>query len=622
MLGHGFRKGDVPSGSPLRLSEANGRVVVKRRWNDGSVKHAIIVGRTDLAANTPKTISIVIGTPAAGTDLTAASIQSAAPNASVQCGSIGTVNLSSLLGAPFRTWMSTPEMVECHYRSAVGSDPNLSVWFYVRLWAGGRMWVRAIVENGYLNQTPGTKSYAATVTIGGAGVVNGQSVSHHAFTRWTAEGWIGGDPGITPMHNPAYLISTRLVPNYWKRSPSSAALNGLRQTYAPMQLAPNTATMGDGGFGDYIGVLPNQSALYVTSGDQRAYRAALTGSSAFNTYSIYRKSSATNRTPRPSDFPSTAIDGGTFNLGNPTAIWELNHLVNEGYVAYLISGDYWHYETLAGNASICYLCISTGNGTGVNKILRAETRGVAWMLNTVGHFCAIAPNENEATADAAIVSDYQTLLANNATYWAGQTGVVGMNPLGSLYQFSLGAWSGTGSVAPWMTDFWVIVNGQISRMEPIASMTNWNVMRDWMYRWVVGRLGTGGASNWHFSRAGSEYGISISALNNTAPSSFFTSWGQCWTATYGSANGESANTLAGTRGSSSDPVRAAVNHRWGVLISAISYAVEDRASGADAAWARLTGASNWAALEAGDAAPANFNDTPIWGIVPRGFGGT
>lgn len=249
MLGQAFRKGDVPAGTELRLTESTGRVVVKRRWNDGSVKHAVIVGRTDLTANTPKSIGILAGTPTTGINLTATDIQGAAPAAFVQCGSIGTVNLSGLLSAPFRTWISTPEMVECHYRSAVGNDPNLVVWFHVRLWAGGRVWVRAIVENGYLNQSPGTKSFTATVAIGGSNVVNAQAITQYQFTRWTAEGWIGGDPAITPSHNVAYLISTRLVPNYWKRSPSLATLSALRQTYAPMQLSPQPVAMSGTGFG-------------------------------------------------------------------------------------------------------------------------------------------------------------------------------------------------------------------------------------------------------------------------------------------------------------------------------------------------------------------------------------
>jgi hypothetical protein len=50
---------------------------------------------------------------------------------------------------------------------------------------------------------------------------------------------------------------------------------------------------------------------------------------------------------------------------------------------------------------------------------------------------------------------------------------------------------------------------------------------------------------------------------------------------------------------------------------AIAYAVDHGAPGAAAAFARLTGASNWNAI-----ATSGFDDLPIWGIVPRGTLGT
>lgn len=625
MLGQAFRKGDVPAGTELRLTESTGRVVVKRRWNDGSVKHAVIVGRTDLTANTPKSIGILAGTPTTGINLTATDIQGAAPAAFVQCGSIGTVNLSGLLSAPFRTWISTPEMVECHYRSAVGNDPNLVVWFHVRLWAGGRVWVRAIVENGYLNQSPGTKSFTATVAIGGSNVVNAQAITQYQFTRWTAEGWIGGDPAITPSHNVAYLISTRLVPNYWKRSPSLATLSALRQTYAPMQLSPQPVAMSGTGFGYFMGVLPNWSALYVTSGDVRAYRATITASSAFNTYSVCRRDSGTNRVLRPSQHPTTTFlgvgAGGQFSIGNAAGEWENAHLPNEGYVAYLCTGDYWHYETMAFNASACYLSVSSSAGSGVNRVLYAQTRATGWMLNVLGHFCAIAPTEGEAASDTAVVTDYQALLASNATAFYNASQLPGQNQLGTPYQYGLGEWAGVGSVAPWMNDFWVAANGQISNMDPLTNLTSLNGLRDYMYRWVVGRLGPTGADNYHFSRAGNQYGIVIASSDTSDETQFFDSWGQVWAATFGGANAETTNTLQGA-GGSGDPAEAATNQRWGPVLTAMAYAVEHNATGAAAAWARFTGASNWSALENGSGAPANFHDTPLWGIVPRGFGGT
>ena len=612
MAGVAFAKGAVPAGVGLVTSEASSSVVVKRRWNDGSAKHAVVCGLSSLTAGVGKQVSLQAGTRG-GTALTAASIQAAAPTASVQLGANGTVMLGSLLASPFRTWVSTPDMVECHYRASVTAD--LAVWFHVRLWSNGRLWVRAIAENGYTTGSPTTQAYVATVIIGGSTVYSA-SVNHYAFTRWTATGWVGTAATVRTAHVPAELIATRLVPNYWKRSPSATKLNAQVRTYAPMQLSPQPVSMGDAGFGEYIGVLPNWSALFVTSADARAYDATLVASNTLNSYSICRRSAATNRLSRPSDFPTFGL--GEYSSSNPLGAWEVAHLVNEGYAAYLATGDYWHLETLGFNASYCYLTISTTNGQGVNKILRGETRAVGWMLNVVGHYCSIAPVEGEAAADSAIVSDYQTLLANNVAHWSSQIGVSGQNQLGSPYQYSLGAWSGTGSVAPWMTDFWVIVNGALCKMDPLPTMTSWQALRDWMYRWIVGRFGPTGSENFHFSRGGSEYGINISASNLTDPTTFFDSWGAVWTATFGSPNAETTNTLYSTNpGASNDPAYASGNHRWGVAVAAFAYAVDDSASGVSAAWSRFTGASNWSAIEG-----SNFSDVPLWGIVPSGYGGT
>ncbi|GMV31375.1 MAG: hypothetical protein AMXMBFR59_35000 [Rhodanobacteraceae bacterium] len=620
MLGHGFRKGDVPSGSELRLSEPNGRVVVKRRWNDGSVKHAVIVGRTDLTANTTKTISILIGTPAAGTDLTAADIQAAAPSATVQCGSIGTVNLSSLLGSPFRTWISTPEMVECHYRSAVGSDPNLNVWFYVRLWAGGRVWIRVIVENGYIGQSPGTKGYTGTVTIGGSQVYSG-SLSHYAFSRWTAEGWIGGNPNVTPSHNVSYLIGTKLVPNYWKRNPTSSDLNALAQTYSPLGFGPLPSNTGDGGYSPHIGMIPKWEALYVTTGDARAFRAAIVGSSAANGYALFRRP-ATNRLARISDYPTHTYAGsgnGTEVLNNSGSAWDVSHAPNSGYVAYLATGDYFHLETHGFAAQAFYFCLGSSGGS--SRILNQfQTRGVGWGFNIIGTWCGIAPLEGVDSGDADVINGFRTWFATNCQWFADRIDLPGQNQLGTVYQYSTGAWSGPGSVGPWMHDFWVQANGLVSDCEPLADQTQLVKLRNWMYRWIVGRLGPAGSSNYHFSRA-ARYGIVVDATGSQTfgpdERNFYDSWGDVWTATFGSPNAETTNALGGTLSNE------VVQGYWANLLPAIAYAVDHAAAGANEAWGRMTGASNWSTFEAGAHWSGDtWHNTPIWGVVPRGFGGT
>jgi hypothetical protein len=157
-------------------------------------------------------------------------------------------------------------------------------------------------------------------------------------------------------------------------------------------------------------------------------------------------------------------------------------------------------------------------------------------------------------------------------------------------------------------------------MQPLASMTNWDIARDWQYKWPVGLCGTSGATNYCFTQAGSRYGLCITDTDSTTnPTTFFDTFGECWEETFGSANStcNAGSALFSEVGQSNDVSKAATNHRWATLIQALAYAVDHGAAGADAAWARLTGASNWDAIEAGSASPDNFNDTPIWGVYPR-----
>jgi hypothetical protein len=238
-IGLGFKKGDASSSLSTSLSSY--QVAVTRTWSDGSIKHAIMSGRAALVQNVPLVVTVAAGTAPGGTALTSANIATATPSASVQCGAFGTVSLAGLLASPVRTWVSGAEMVECHYRADVGSS-LMSVWFHVRLFADGRVWLRAICENGYLDNGAGgvsagvDRSYVPTVAINGSTVYNnaGTALTHYDNTRWCVEGWIGGDPQVQPLHDVAYLRSTKLVPNYAYTAPSGTALNALAQSYSPM----------------------------------------------------------------------------------------------------------------------------------------------------------------------------------------------------------------------------------------------------------------------------------------------------------------------------------------------------------------------------------------------------
>src|SRR5204863_5703465 len=132
----------------------------------------------------------------------------------------------------------------------------------------------------------------------------------------------------------------------------------------------------------------------------------------------------------------------------------------------------------------------------------------------------------------------------------------------------------------------------------------------WKYRSVVGRLGTGAAGTYNYRDAAQytmNYAPTASAnyTNGTGP--WYASWGDVATAmSIPLADGGTA--LRGSSGA--DPATMQEGY-WGNLMPALAYAVDHNAAGAAAAYARLTGASNFSANA------TNFNDEPVWGIKPR-----
>jgi hypothetical protein len=631
-IGCVFQKGQFPSGSTLTLDQGTSQVLVKRLWNDNSVKHAVVSGHVSLTANVPLDIQVVSPAPAPGTALTSADIMTAAPAASLQCGAIGTVQLASLLATPFRTWVSGPEMVECHYRAKVGTDASLVAWFHVRLYRSGRMWVRVICENGYLDVNTVDKSYVPTVSIGGTQVYNngGASLTNYANTRWDQEGWIGGDPQITPKHNSAQLIATKLVPNYWKRNPSENALNGISplttdpfmvQAYKPMDHGGWSLTQGDTGFQYDIGLLPVWDALYCTSGDPRAYRAVTAAARSLGTYAIVWRDSANNLPTRPSGRPTGTIDGGGGGSNGTQAgatAWDMAHHGSAGYLAYIVTGDYYYLETMQHQAAVCYLCNGVSQGTGTSRVLKGQSRAMAWSLRTVGQLAAIGPSGGATDAGTvSVTSDYAALLAGNMTAWNTERQRPGQNQIGILYSYEVdtNAYNAAGVTATWQHNFASQTLGHLSDIEPLADPTALNAVRDFYYRWPTGLLGDSGATNFCFTYA-SSYTVKVSDIQTSDVTNFYDTWGQVFQATNGIANATCGSALLGSSGG--DPGVASSGY-WGNLMPAIAYAVDHGGTGAAAAFARMTGASNWTDIE--NCVPP-FDDLPNWGIVPRGTLGT
>src|SRR4029077_4473827 len=227
-----------------------------------------------------------------------------------------------------------------------------------------------------------------------------------------------------------------LVPNYWKRNPSAAALNGLGQNYSPMALVNWSPDSGDTGFQSPIGILPLWDALYCTSSDPRAYKAVVASSRSLGTYPVVWRDSADNLPTRPSGRPTYTMlgpgGGGQFQRAAGPFLWDNAHHGSGGYLAYIVTGDYYHLESIQHQAATCYLSNSSGDGSGTSRLLTGQSRAMAWQLRTVGQLAAIGPSDS-------LTSDYAALLSNNMAFWRGKLPdqMATQNPLGILYSFEM-----------------------------------------------------------------------------------------------------------------------------------------------------------------------------------------
>lgn len=646
-VGQAFQQGDVPSGNSV-VGIGALQVIPKNLWPDGSLKYAIVSGRANLVANVPMPISLNLGSPGAGSALTTANLRATNVTASIGAGSFGSASWSGAdFDSPFLTWVSGPEMSSWIYRKQIGADPHLVGWLEVRLYAGGAVEVLPWVENGYLLvSSPSNKSATYTFSLGGAQRFSqlADLLNHQRMvlaSGSTLSHWLGASPEITPVHDVAYLQATRLVPTYAGVTSSGSPLwSRITQSYTPLAQANYPTSMGATGYDGSIGPIPEWDVAYLTSqGDPRAYRGIVINGYAAGRYGIHFRDETTNRPPRFTSHPNLVLHNssgvsdigasstGTYTpaaTGTTPPAWKTSHHPSVGYMAYLLTGRFYFMEEIAFSATVGYLKQNSGgpyaNRQGSKGLLLSDagantTRGAAWSLRTLIQAATITPDSDPLHAE------YVTCFEENVNYYHGRfIATPNNNPQGVSAPYS----DYTPSAPPfmhsiWMEDFLTFSFGYGKDLVPIsaAAAAKLDAFLAWKYQSIVGRLGGGGATEYCY-RDAAQYTTAVAQLDAAnwdgadAPGTWYGTWGDIYTATLGHANDcASGTTLRGTSGASP----SSFDGYWGNLRPALAYAVDHGAVGAVAAYARLTGASNYAT------GAATLNDLPVWGVRPRNTGG-
>lgn len=657
-LGHAFKRGDVPAGSQMVGSISDLQVTPQTTWPDGSLKFAIVAGRAALTGGTPLSVTLSLGTPAAGTALALADLKATAVTASIDASAFGTVSWATTdWDGAFKEWVAGPKMSSWIYRKAVGADAHLVGWLEVRLWSGGEVEVLPWIENGYLNvASPINKSATYVFTLGGTQRMSAViDLKHHQRTPVISGAelayWLGTDPGVTPLADAAYLQASELVPTYRAVMAAGASRVAAQPTtFAPLQQGSfNYASdsMPSSGYQTPIGLLPEHDVLYLVA--NAADRAALYASVVRNGYSagryaIHFRDETTQRPPAFSAYPTLVLNGGqdhgikdtgasttsTYTpvpTGGSGPTWDLSHSPSVGYMAYLLTGRFYFKEEVQFAATANHFCITDymrggGGHNGYNPApgytgaagictgLSVQLRSGAWWFRTLTQALAATPDSGDP-----LRSELITCVENNCNFFHGIYVAQANNQLGVVEDPypSYGLVPGHADIAIWQQDFVAGAWGMaLSLGLPIGSTaaTKMSAFFAWKSSSIVGRLGT--SAGWNYINA-SVYTMPVSTVTppdyygGTGPWDTFKQAYDAKMAAYGGEDG-AISTTDGVLGmgfpQASDP------GMWHNLQPAIAYAVRHGVTGAQAAYDRMTAASNWSSIQ-----PA-FNLKPVWSIQP------
>lgn len=381
--GLSFAYGEVPTGETIGGAGASLQVDVRNRWPDGSLKFAVISGVTPSADVFVQRAA----TPASGTAVAEPSVAAVVTFTNVR-NSAGTVLHATLTAdiADARTagagaWGRTqprkvreilgPVMSEYHYFVPT-ADAHTSVWFYVRAYSNGATSVRVVVQNSWTQvAAPGERDYDVDVSIGGSSVYSASNISHFHHTRWTQLHWVGA--GGVMAQSARHLQGSALAPRsaldtvdaaVWTARPDggtkySAWTQALAERPAPFALANIDPALGAGGATDNVGPLPAWDMTYVITGDARAYWAVIGNAEAMGRFSLFYVDEATGRPLEPSRYPNLRASGGGVSDawgGSPATpspsggfsspVWFYSHGPKGGYLAYLLTGEWHHLQTV------------------------------------------------------------------------------------------------------------------------------------------------------------------------------------------------------------------------------------------------------------------------------------
>ncbi len=503
---------------------------VKATHPDGSVRHAIIsTTLPSLAPNQTQSIALIkiAGSSSRATGgPTPADVLATGFNTGIDLHVDGQTYhaaiIESLAAGQYTTWLAGRHvgewLINAPLKTARGLvHPHLQA--RVALRAGGaplRVRVDVTIENDWAYEAaPRNQTYDIDLQVDGRSVYAKSALVHYRQARWRKVFWSGGAPALHVMHDPAYLIASRTVPNYDQAiTIAETALAGFESGNAgpatePMATGMATRYMGEPGARPDIGLLPGWAAATVLSMDQRAKEAMLGTANLAGSWSSHYRDRVTDRPVSLLDHPYMTLLGNRGDTVNPATglpeafpdcpadcsnpnFADSAHQPGFSYLPYLLTGDFYHLEELQFWTMYNLFQSNPGYRENIKGLFnRDQVRGQAWSMRTLAEAAFITPDTDP------LKPQFQQFMANNLDWYnktytdnpsANRLSVI-TSGYAVVYDDNLG-------LAPWQDDFFTQAIGHVADLgfPKATSLLAWKSrfpigrMTDSDYCWILGAV--------------------------------------------------------------------------------------------------------------------------------------
>ncbi|MCD6499018.1 MAG: hypothetical protein J7M25_12070 [Deltaproteobacteria bacterium] len=557
-----FAKGEVTQSVVVTLDNGAHPLVtqvdVKRRWDDGSIKQALLsTVLPELPASGSMAFTIARAESApdnVGQDASMlADIDGFSPEVTFTTSDgVYTASLKDFLNRNLlaRTWLAGPVVDEWHIEGAPKNETDqehqqLRVSFRIRRYAAmpNSLRVEVVVDNVWTDAR-GDVDYDLSVTIDGADPIDEKTgVKHYHNARWRKVWWWGPAPAdINHVYDRDHLVSTDLIPRYDTSIVVDQTV--IDKQYDDLQSSPHdilengiiTAYFPTTGGRDDIGPYPAWAARYLISMDPKARDITLTLGDLAGSFSIHLLERHTGRIVSIDDRPQCNPWGDQRYadkdsvlpdpVGETTSPYHPDnaHQPSLAYVPYLVTGEYYYLEEIYYWASYVLLAswyVPRQDDLGL--LVGNQVRGQAWALRELADAAAIGPEDRPETAY------FKSKVINNTQYYADtMQGPPAANPMGWWGRQS--NWGQDGGrpdsnmaddvryyTSPWMSDFliWSFDHAALLGFDQAATC------RDWLLAYTIGRFTNGPDFNPY---DGAAYHLAVETTEEVQ----FADWATVW----------------------------------------------------------------------------------------------